>query len=196
MNPYDELDVPTDATADEIKKAYKRKAMKHHPDRVPDGSDDEFKAIVKSYEILSDPQRRSQYDKTGDSEQTKTPIETRMAELFNTVIDKSQFNGDIVVQLSKTLASAQVAMNHAHHKAQQKRGALAKQLDRVRTKRSFNVFRALIEEKVKALDQRIVDLEIEQGVLTELETMLADYWDGEPGTSEQWVTPTHQWSNL
>lgn len=62
-NYYDVLGVKKDASADEIKKAFRRLARKHHPDAG--GSEDKFKEINEAYEVLSDTEKRSQYDQYG-----------------------------------------------------------------------------------------------------------------------------------
>ena len=64
---YELLGVSRNASDAEIKKAYKRLAMKYHPDRnVDDGSaEDKFKESKEAYEILADPQKRSAYDQFG-----------------------------------------------------------------------------------------------------------------------------------
>jgi molecular chaperone DnaJ len=64
---YDVLGVSKSASADEIKKAYRRLAMKHHPDRNTDDSDAEakFKEAKEAYEILTDSDKRSAYDRFG-----------------------------------------------------------------------------------------------------------------------------------
>lgn len=64
---YDILGVARDASADEIKKAYRRLAMKYHPD-VSDAPDaaEKFKQINEAYEVLHDAQKRSVYDRGGD----------------------------------------------------------------------------------------------------------------------------------
>jgi len=65
---YDTLDISQDASAEEIKKAYRRLARKYHPDVNKDaGAEEKFKEINAAYEILSDEQKRRQYDQYGDN---------------------------------------------------------------------------------------------------------------------------------
>ncbi len=65
---YKTLDVSQGASADEIKKAYRRLARKYHPDinKEPE-AEDKFKEINAAYEILSDSSKKEQYDQHGDS---------------------------------------------------------------------------------------------------------------------------------
>ena len=49
---------------DTVRKNYRKLALKYHPDKNPDGEEN-FKKIAEAYEVLSDPKRRKQYDKTG-----------------------------------------------------------------------------------------------------------------------------------
>ncbi|MEY2706356.1 MAG: hypothetical protein RI905_105 [Pseudomonadota bacterium] len=64
---YDILGVARNATDDEIKKSYRKLAMKYHPDRNPDSkeAEDKFKEAKEAYEMLSDPQKRAAYDQYG-----------------------------------------------------------------------------------------------------------------------------------
>ena len=64
---YEVLGVNRDADDDALKKAYRKLAMKHHPDRNPDdkGAEGRFKEVKEAYEVLTDGQKRAAYDRFG-----------------------------------------------------------------------------------------------------------------------------------
>ncbi|KAH6636944.1 DnaJ domain-containing protein [Chaetomium tenue] len=66
-NLYDQLNISPSATADEVKKAYRKAALKWHPDKNKDNPDaaEKFKECSQAYEILSDPDKRKVYDQYG-----------------------------------------------------------------------------------------------------------------------------------
>ncbi len=61
---YEILGIGKDASADEIKKAFRRLAVQHHPDKEG-GDESKFKEINEAYEVLKDPSKRQRYDQFG-----------------------------------------------------------------------------------------------------------------------------------
>ena len=70
-DPYEVLGVPRDASADEIKSAYRRLARRYHPDVNRDDAqaEEKFKEIGEAYSVLSDPEKRARFDRTGSMEE-------------------------------------------------------------------------------------------------------------------------------
>jgi len=112
---YDQLEIKSDASTDDIKKAYKRLAIKYHPDKnkSPDASE-KFKSISQAYEILSNPEKRQRYDQFGfDAVNQPTGEGFSPADIFAQFFGhNNQFfgqnptaknNNDIVIQCTLSL---------------------------------------------------------------------------------------------
>ncbi|KAK8131563.1 hypothetical protein PG984_008001 [Apiospora sp. TS-2023a] len=72
VDPYEVLVLERSATGDQIKSAYRKLALKHHPDKVTDSTKkqeatEKFQQIAFAYAVLSDPARRKRYDETGST---------------------------------------------------------------------------------------------------------------------------------
>jgi molecular chaperone DnaJ len=105
---YNILGVPQDASDSEIKKAYRKLALQYHPDKNPDNpkAEDKFKEISSAYSVLSDPEKREQYDLYGATGQYQNrnhggvdPFEhIRRSGLFNDLFGgyRNNINGDNV----------------------------------------------------------------------------------------------------
>src|SRR3712207_816381 len=72
---YDTLGVSKTASADEIKKAYRKLARQYHPDRNPgdEKAEERFKQVQTAYDVLSDPEKRKQYDAFGSANGRRAP---------------------------------------------------------------------------------------------------------------------------
>lgn len=74
IRPYEVLDLERTATQDQIKSAYRKAALKHHPDKASESDKDaahtKFQEIAFAYAILSDERRRKRYDTTGNTAET------------------------------------------------------------------------------------------------------------------------------
>ena len=107
---YDTLGVGVNATKDEIKRAYHKKAKEHHPD-TESGSKEKFHEVSHAYEILFDPLKREKYDKTGDDSSKPSnenaEIYTLIMRAFSEIFYNSTYpeSIDIVSEIKKVLNS-------------------------------------------------------------------------------------------
>ena len=110
MTLYEELELSTDCSFDEIKQQYRILAMKHHPDHG--GSVDKFQKIKFAYEVLSDPIRRKQYDETsttGESTNIRTEAINHLAGIFFSIIPN--FNcaeGNLIETMNQTIEASRL----------------------------------------------------------------------------------------
>ncbi len=99
-NYYSILGVDKNANSNEIKKSYRKLAMKYHPDKSSDSKDSEkFKKIAEAYSVLSDPVKRSQYDICGIADINITDPMEIFTEIFN------DFKPDIFSNISDNLVN-------------------------------------------------------------------------------------------
>ena len=98
MNPYEVLGVSRNASSEDIKKAYKELAKKHHPDMHKQGSDEQkeatetFKKVNSAYEILEDTRKRAEYDRFGAvrSGGARTPYTSTVDDFFSSMFGRDQ----------------------------------------------------------------------------------------------------------
>lgn len=168
MNPYEILGVKNTATAAEIKKAYRRASKAHHPDvKGPDGDVQAFREIQESYDVLSDPDLRAEYDRTGRmpkaqplADQIQAMVLGVYAENLKSAIIQSQGDCSHVQLLQGT--RDHFAKKKADHEGNAKmmrknRAAVEKQQGRIshKKKNGPTIFDDLLADQLRQFDEAI-----------------------------------------
>ena len=170
---YATLGVARDASPSEVKKAYRRRAKKAHPDQG--GSNTEMVAVNEAWQVLGDDERRQHYDRTGNDElpSMRDRAHRTLGEFFAAALGKDAANLLVAVHqmldMQRDEAKAQISMNgHKVAKLMARRG-------KVRTKTMPNALHQLIDAAVKALNEQIVEAEDLLAVNAVAREMAADY---------------------
>ena len=112
-NPYQTLGLQKEATKDQIVKAYRKKVKKAHPDKNGGKESEEFLAIQAAWEILSDDQKRKQWDETGTVGEKKNEDQvclTQLAELsIQVVADLREWKTKDVLKIIREITESQLA---------------------------------------------------------------------------------------
>lgn len=162
---YATLGIARDASADDIKQAYRKMAKKHHPDREG-GNAAAFNAMTKAYDVLSDPARRAKYDQTGDDSVAPDNIDATAKNLiigiFLLVMNEIEQSGrnpeshdlisEVRVRLMKPISEADQADKNTD-KAVAK---LRKLVKRIKHKKGDPLFELLINGQIAASEQQRV----------------------------------------
>ncbi|KAK6207101.1 hypothetical protein LQW54_007530 [Pestalotiopsis sp. IQ-011] len=88
IDPYELLGIDREATAEQVKSAYRKQALRTHPDKVSgsnaekEEAKEKFQQVALAYAVLSDPARRKRYDATGDTSETLSSSDFSWAEFY------------------------------------------------------------------------------------------------------------------
>lgn len=180
MTLYEELGVSREATSEDIEAAWKRFAMKNHPDHG--GDQKKFVKGSKAVAILRDPVRRKRYDETGNAEDTPDPESAALQAIQETLInlvknndlDFSQVN--VIGLLKQTLGN--VASNFKNEVLQHERALKRLGQAMLRTKykgKSKDRMLALFEWQKKAVEDSRNNHQIKFDVVTRAVAILEEY---------------------
>lgn len=164
MNPYETLGVSKSATLDQIHKAYRAKAKKHHPDSG--GDPEEFKKIQRAWEVLSDPKKKEWYDKT-DSDvmpndgEIEMIIENTFTSVLNQLMSNSQYGvlmDDLQEAARKTLKTAITQAEVKLSRFKEQEAKLKKWKNRLRRKNSNEptAWSKIVEEQIALHEKEII----------------------------------------
>jgi DnaJ-class molecular chaperone len=180
---YDDLEVSKDASQEEVKKAYRKKAMQHHPDRGGDA--EEFKVASRAYRVLGSKEKRERYDagetweRILDSNDDQLPLKT-IADLFVRVIDQIDEFIDVFellrgeVHAGQKMASQQIKMN------ENMIGKYKRTIKKIKSKAKQNVFAAILDNKIEQCEKTIASL-IEQRAIGDRMLEILDDYEYEAG---------------
>ena len=161
MNHYETLGVAPDASPEDIKRAYRKKSAKHHPDR-PSGSTEAQAKVNEAYECLSDPVRRLSYDQNGH-DPAKGPSLDDIAEhalqtLIAKILEDEPF-GDLVKLLDGHISESIEAIRRDKDQNTRRIAKLQKKLDRVVRKSAGkeSLFNRVLKEQIRRAEAGIAE---------------------------------------
>ncbi len=160
INLYEVLGVDKNASADEIKEAYRNKAKENHPDKEG-GDHEKMTDIVTAYGVLKDEKKRDRYDKTG--EVNDVGFEVKFQELVNfaflKVVEENDVERvDLVKELSKYIGFVKLENKKSKVDAEKKYLKLQKVNDRLSAKGDNRIGR-ILEMNIYDLKRQISGIE-------------------------------------
>lgn len=186
MSLYEDLGIPKGASAEEIKRAYKRLASKYHPDRET-GDTGLFQMVNRAHEILKDPERRKFYDQHGVDKNEGPSLRARALQQLQMsfmmmLMDDQQptdvDHEDVIEKLRQAIRKGQAGIPERKDVAERKIGILERTLRRLkRTKNDGDDFlRMMIEKQINGIRVGISSLETEKIIGDEMLKILEEYY--------------------
>lgn len=178
MTHYETLDVAQDASAAEIKAAWRRAAREHHPDREG-GSDERMRAINAAYDVLNDPAKRKRYDAAGCKE--GPTIEDLAAQLLAQLIDRAiDAGGDVLDVCRRTVNDSGEDLAEKMRNNRARHARYTPQLGKIERKSAGpNLVEQTLQRKLAGLEAEHAQMLEAQAVQRAVLALLADY-EGPP----------------
>jgi curved DNA-binding protein CbpA len=178
-NPYEALGVAADASTDDIRSAYRRKAKATHPDHGGDAA--AFDEVTKAYDLLTDPQRRLTYDETGVFEEQAVDPDAAATALIRHLVDQlaeqigDEVFEDIVTHMRRHLEEVAGKIRQSIKKDARKAGRIEALAERFNRSAGDNFIRAHLAFKAKAIRQQVKAGEAEIVKIQRAKELLADF---------------------
>lgn len=182
MNLYDALEIPKSSTAEEIKAAYRRMAMKYHPDRNPyDEDKHRFVEVQKAYEVLRDEERRAEYDATGVWGDEKPSLEMRarqeLASLFNQILSLQDIppGVDIVKMMKDSVGAALSRQQDQLRSLNRERQKVARVRSRLSCTSKEGILLALLEQRRRDIWKAYRSAQDVRRLMAKVGSMVSEY---------------------
>lgn len=188
MNPYEILGLSKTATPAEIRRAFRKAATVNHPDKGGDAA--KMAGINAAYEVLSNPERREQYDQTGETEQKQSLRSEALHRVVMFVHLAAEAGAMDIVGHTLTLVEAEIAKAKSGiQSARAARATFEQQLQRVRRKPSAverepegDFVSQILKTRIADADAHVSKMDDLIATLNEAKVILDDYEYGEgPG---------------
>lgn len=181
MNPYIELDVPIDASDEEIKIRFRSLAQVHHPDK---GGDEQiFVRIKLAYEILIDPIRRKEFDLLGESSEDLT-LRNAALEHISQMVSRlvpslNPETDDLIVLMQDEVVKIRTDMHHNINVCNVHLEHLKQVLRRVNSKtKRKNLILELVEKQIEGRKNDLAGFEKNIKICDLMIEILKDYYFG------------------
>jgi len=195
MDLYKILGIDNNATPEDIKQAYRKAAQLNHPDK---GGDTElFQQIKTAYEVLSDTERRQQYDQTGNIElhNIKQLAQNELAGLFEHFLDNYLINShkSLLEMIKKEVTQTMLNTRTDIQKLKEKQQKLNSVINKVTTKNSINLFKNIVDQRLLEITSQLENQKMHEEILNEITSILKSYTEEitEQQHEELWVLPNN-----
>lgn len=185
MNPYQTLNVPRDATDDEIKQAYKQEAKRTHPDKG--GDEETFKNVSRAFALLSNPEKRRYYDEHGEEKGNDLSPEQKAIQITQELVAQIIENIDPTdLPYTDVIGKMRTAVENNLAKLRKERSSQLKDIERLKkTKEAFdkrlkvkdgkNMFEMHIRAKEAAIRQTLGHLDEQERTLDAAMAIVRNY---------------------
>lgn len=189
INPYDTLGLDKDCTSEQIKKAYKMAAKKHHPDK--EGGDNKKFALVKtSYDTLKDKKKRDDYDKYGVIDENQSvgskeeTVANRLRQIFVAVLSRIPLDDlpytDIIKEMKIEVIKKTAQLESQLQQARTGKDATQKILKKLEKKLKRkggkpNFLLDLLRHSLTESNQQVYQIGKEQDIQQEMLNMVAEF---------------------
>jgi curved DNA-binding protein CbpA len=181
-DPYETLGIARDASQDDVKQAFRRRAASEHPDKGGDAA--RMADLNRAYETLGDPEKRAEFDATGttgDGDRLENEARDQLVRLFQAALDMEP--DDLVGSCRTMLWRAQGEISDRQVATTRAVARLRKQRDRVRRKgEGANLFQSLVDRRIAQADDQLNSLERGSKVFARVAEMLEAY-ENAPGAA-------------